>query len=194
MQSGGRTMLARSVHFDVFASRNIAIIVGIQAGDQVMSTYRQVSWPMTLNKQLLWITVWASIPVVWVTLSINKFGEKAWNNSVQHRWTHSWKTNLAMPMHRDTAREKVVNSQSLQTVSFVSSIPLRAVHQSRCSWIAARRVCTLQIPVFAEEGRQSLSFPKGPFDFSFDHCMNHIVIGISRTAIRCCSETRENRL
>ena len=65
---------------------------------------------------------------------------------------------MAMPMHRDTAREKVVNSQSLQTVSFVSSIPLRAVHDLDSPGIVTGFVCTLQIPVFVGEGRQMFGF------------------------------------
>ena len=32
--------------------------------------YWQVSWPMTLNKQLPWTVVWESLPVVWVTLPL----------------------------------------------------------------------------------------------------------------------------
>ena len=48
---------------------------------------------MTLNKQWFWTMVWASLPVVWVTLPFNWTGEKARNNSVQRRWTHSCKAN-----------------------------------------------------------------------------------------------------
>ena len=130
--------------------------------------------------------IWVSRPVVWVTLSINKFGEKAWSNSVQHRWTHSWKTNMAMPMHRDTAREKVVNSQSLQTVSFVSSIPLRAVHDLDSPEIVTGFVCTLQIPLLVEKGRQMFGFLKGPWlhefrgGFSFVQCTSSIDNSVRR--------------
>ena len=51
----------------------------------------QDSWRMSLNKELHWTMAWASLPLVWVTLPFNWSGEKSWNNSVHHRWTHSRK-------------------------------------------------------------------------------------------------------
>ena len=56
------------------------------------ASYLQVSRPMTLNKQLPWTGVWASLPVVWVTFRFNYSGENAWINSVQHCLTNSIKS------------------------------------------------------------------------------------------------------
>ena len=51
----------------------------------------QVSWPMTLNKQLPWTIDWASLQNVWTTLPFRWSGEKVWNNSIRHCRTHSSK-------------------------------------------------------------------------------------------------------
>ena len=49
----------------------------------------QVSWPKTFHQQLPWTVVWARPPVVAVLVTFKKSSEKAWDNSVQHRSTHS---------------------------------------------------------------------------------------------------------
>ena len=51
--------------------------------------------------------------------------------------------------------------QGLQAVSFVSSIPLRAVHDLDSPGIVTGFVCTLQIPVLVGEGRQMFGFSEG---------------------------------
>ena len=52
--------------------------------------------------------------------------------------------------------------QGLQAVSFISSIPLRAVHDLGSPEIVTGFVCTLQIPSLVEKGRQMFGFLKGP--------------------------------
>ena len=66
------------------------------------------SWPMTLNKQLLWTMVWASLPVQLSNTSI----QLVWGESVKQLSTTTLNSFIqarqimAAPMHRDTARQK----------------------------------------------------------------------------------------
>ena len=49
----------------------------------ISSYCSQVSWPITMNKDLPWTMGWTSLPVLWDIHPENKPAEKEWNNLVQ---------------------------------------------------------------------------------------------------------------
>ena len=77
------------------------------------SEYWQVFWPMTLNKQSPWTMVWASLFGCMSKTSV----QQVWQDRVKQLSTtpltsFEQRSNTAAPMHRDTARETVVNKDS----------------------------------------------------------------------------------
>ena len=65
---------------------------------------------MTLNKQLPWTTVWASLPVQLSNTRSTGLARKCETTQYNTAQLIQARQIMAAHMHRDTAREKVVNT------------------------------------------------------------------------------------